>query len=196
MEIEHHHIRSPIPTMMNYHEFSVRHAPASELKKVRRLAHGLLRGMCTTETQNRIAQNHLPDVSSRLIQAVIEPVAVTLGFRSEANGLFEGSAAPGLRPDYYFKMPNGRGIILEVERGATLSSNADLVAYWKCHICSHAKHLFLVVPNERQSRHGRPTKVFYTVCRRLSTFFDDATQGGYTSDPEAARVQSVHIFGF
>ena len=46
-------------------------------------------------------------------------------------------------------MPIGEsGIILEVERGKTTINNMDLLDFWKCHICSYAHGLYLLVPTE------------------------------------------------
>ena len=75
---------------------------------------------------------------------------------------------------------------MEVERGKTIANNMDLLDLWKCHICSNANFLFLVIPNIRQTATGRNI-IFETVERRMTTFFKSEN---YTN------VDGVFIIGY
>jgi hypothetical protein len=110
-----------------------------------------------------------------------------LGFVSEKKGLFAGYKVSGIRPDY-FKSLAGGGILFEVERGKTIANNMDLLDVWKTHLCSEAKHLFLMVPNIRDTEKGGSQKIFNTVDDRIETFFLD--------ENKPIDVNSVHIFGY
>ena len=134
-----------------------------------------------------IAASNQPGTSSVLIQGVFRPFAKKLGFVDESNGLFSEYETRGLRPDYF--MPLGStGILLEVERGKTIINNMDLLDFWKCHLCSHAHYLFLLVPCAlRQNESMKPTNAFLTSSKRLGTFF---TPGNYTN------VRGLFLFGY
>jgi|TARA_Y100000294_G_C8448750_1_gene293829 hypothetical protein len=109
-----------------------------------------------------------------------------LNFKSEKTGLFDNYPTPGIRPDYY-KNINDDGIIIEVEKGKTLMNNMDLLDFWKCHICTNANHLFLLVPNKIAHNEQRSYKGYEKVISRLSPFFDDCN---YTN------VHSLTIYGY
>jgi hypothetical protein len=109
-----------------------------------------------------------------------------LGFQSERCGLFSQYPVASLRPDFYRRVHNS-GILLEIERGKTLTNNMDLLDLWKCHLCAHADFLFLVVPNERPSESGQVIKAFAGASRRLSTFFEPQNY---------VNVEPVHLFGY
>jgi hypothetical protein len=110
-----------------------------------------------------------------------------LGFVSEKKGLFAAYKVSGIRPDY-FKSLAGGGILFEVERGKTIANNMDLLDVWKTHLCSEAKHLFLMVPNIRVTEKGGSQKIFNTVENRIETFF--------LSESTPIDVNSVHLFGY
>ena len=78
------------------------------------------------------------------------------------------------------------GILLEIERGKTVTNNMDLLDLWKCHICRHADHLFLVVPALVQRTRGIE-HVFPRVITRLQTFFLPGNQ---------TNVRSLAVFGY
>jgi hypothetical protein len=109
-----------------------------------------------------------------------------LGFTSEKNGLFNNLSVKQLRPDYYRKLDNKSGIIMEVERGKTIANNMDLLDIWKCHICDEANFLFLIIPNIRQTATGQNI-IFKTVERRMLTFFETEN---YTN------VDGVFLIGY
>jgi len=92
-----------------------------------------------------------------------------------------------LRPDYF--MPVGdTGIILEVERGKTTINNMDLLDFWKCHICTQAHYLFLLVPTALRQNLTMPARnEFVAVSKRLATFFEPSN---YTN------VRGLFLFGY
>jgi hypothetical protein len=63
----------------------------------------------------------------------------------------------------------------------------DLLDIWKCHVCTHADFLYLIVPNERRGESGSVIKAFDNVLRRLSTFFEPKNY---------INVEAVFIFGY
>jgi hypothetical protein len=80
------------------------------------------------------------------------------------------------------------GILMEVERGKTTINNMDLLDIWKCHVCSEANYLFLVVPQVLiQNQNRRPTRPYEYVAKRMSTFF---LPENYTS------VRGASVFGY
>lgn len=146
----------------------------------------LIQFMEETETQIQLEKTHQLYAKSGQIQEIILTKTIELGFSSEKNGLFNNLSVKQLRPDYYLKIDNSAGIIMEVERGKTIANNMDLLDLWKCHICSNANFLFLVIPNIRQTATGRNI-IFETVERRMSTFFNSKN---YTN------VDGVFIIGY
>lgn len=147
----------------------------------------LLAHLNTPEAQHAIFVANQPGISSAVVQATFEPFATDLGFKNEAKGLFLDYDNKALRPDYYLPIP-GNGIILEVERGKTTTNNMDLLDLWKCHVCLHADHLFLMVPQAlRHNPTMTPKKEYNSVVKRMGSFF---RSGNYTN------VRSLHIFGY
>lgn len=110
----------------------------------------------------------------------------------ESQAGFEGSATPFNRPDAQITLDVSRPnrIIVEVERGGTVTNGHDLKDMWKTHLSASAKHLFLVVPNSITAESGkrRADNAFHRCAARLGTFFgDDRTQ---------IDVWSLHLFGY
>jgi len=138
------------------------------------------------EIQTKIAEVHQFGASSHKVQKSIMKEMEDLGFASEKKGLFANFKVSGIRPDYFKKLP-GRGVLFEVERGKTIANNMDLLGVWKTHICSEAKHLFLMVPNIRVTEKGVSQKIFKTVENRIETFF--------LKETSPIDVNSVHLFG-
>jgi hypothetical protein len=127
-----------------------------------------------------------PSVSSKKVQAILLPAATSLGFTPERRGLFEGGIA-GLTPDYFLRVGE-TGILLEVERGKTITNNMDLLDFWKCHICEKAHYLFLFAPLALQHNDNeKPGAVFESVRRRLAAFF---VPRNYTN------VRGLFLFGY
>ncbi len=93
------------------------------------------------------------------------------------------------RPDFFFAIAPGRGVIAEVERGGTTANNHDLKDLWKAHIAVNAQHLFLVVPLALQNESGAVRERPYPkVVRRIGAFFGEPRR--------EVDVLSVHIFGY
>jgi hypothetical protein len=139
------------------------------------------------KVKEAIAEVHKFGASSHTVQKSILQQMESLGFLSEKKGLFAPYKVSGIRPDY-FKPLTGGGILFEVERGKTIANNMDLLDVWKTHLCSEAKHLFLMVPNIRVTEKGGAQKIFNTVENRVETFF--------LSSDTPIDVHSVHIFGY
>ncbi len=161
-----------------------------ELAEVARVAEALLSHLRLPAIEAAIDDANQPGKSSALVQDVFVTEAARLGFRSEAKGLFRGYLTPALRPDYYLPLRQfDTGIILEVERGKTTINNMDFLDFWKCHICTEADHLFLLVPQRlQQNADGlRITKPYEAVKNRLTSFFEPIN---YTN------VRSCWLFGY
>lgn len=139
------------------------------------------------KVRDAIAKVHKFGASSHTVQKSILDQMEALGFVSEKKGLFASYKVSGIRPDY-FKSLVGGGILFEVERGKTIANNMDLLDVWKTHLCTEAKHLFLMVPNVRVNKKGGSQKIFNTVENRIETFF--------LNESKPIDVNSVHIFGY
>ncbi len=157
-----------------------------DYQKALKIADILIDHLNEEEIMSQVLKIHKLHAKSGEIQDIFLPKALELGFVSEKKGIFKDSAVSQLRPDYYLKIDDLHGIIMEVERGKTLANNMDLLDLWKCHICPTANYLFLIVPNIRQNT-NRSSNVFSTVVRRLGTFFTEQT---YTN------VDAVFVFGY
>ena len=120
------------------------------------------------DTIKKISAVNHKGVHSQKIQEIINIFAVPkLGFNSEKKGLFKKYQNKKLRPDLYKKVGKS-GIILEVEKGKTITNNMDLLDLWKCHICAEAKYLFLIVPSRDKAKR---LNTYSNVCKRMSSFF-------------------------
>jgi hypothetical protein len=126
--------------------------------------------MCTENISRKISETHQVNATSHKIQDIFIDKCLELGFSSEKKGLFDNYKTSQLRPDYY-KPINNTGIIMEVERGKTITNNMDLLDVWKCHICKEADYLLLIVPIIRQTNSGSSTKTFDPVINRIDSFF-------------------------
>lgn len=93
------------------------------------------------------------------------------------------------RPDFFYVLSSGRGIIAEVERGGAVTNNHDLKDLWKVHVALDAQHLFLVVPWNNWKADGSPReRPFSLLARRLGAFFGDARK--------EIDVVSAHVFAY
>ena len=154
---------------------------------VTELSDSLFAYMNLTSTIHQFNEANQPGTSSAVVQDVILPHLLSLGFTSEVKGLFSNYPTKGLRPDYY-KAVNQTGILIEVERGKTTTNNMDLLDFWKCHICEDAQYLFLLVPQALKHNEKNTSKKEYaTVMNRLSAFF---LPGNYTN------VNGLVLFGY
>jgi hypothetical protein len=157
-----------------------------ELEEVHRIAKQLSDHLAKPEICSAIKEQHVINGTSQKIQAVLTRGIEDLGFEREKRGLFKEQQVSSLRPDFYLKVGTS-GILLEIERGKTITNNMDLLDLWKCHLCTKADFLFLVVPNKRVSANGTSIKAFEQASKRLSTFF----QPGY-----CVNVQALFLFGY
>jgi hypothetical protein len=155
-----------------------------EFQNVQKIANELHSFLSQQVILDSIAVTHKIHAKSGQIQDIILPKAQELGFASEKKGLFEKYL---LRPDYYKKLGENKGIIMEVERGKSLTNNMDLLDVWKCHICEEANYLFLIVPQIRQTEKGSNTKIFNAVVKRLQSFFYKKNY---------INIDAIFIFGY
>lgn len=112
-----------------------------------------------------------------------------LGFGEEVVLTPQSGLVTHARPDFFFRLSNGRGIIAEVERGGTTTNNHDLKDLWKVHVALDAHHLVLIVPRNNWKEDGSPReRPFQIVARRLGAFFGDPRR--------EIDVLSVHVFAY
>ena len=156
----------------------------TELKEVFKIAKELENYLNQKEIIDQITKINVKGVHSQKIQKIITDYAEPkLGFSSEKEKLFEKYESKKLRPDFYKKVGK-TGILMEVEKGKTVTNNMDLLDLWKCHICSEANHLFLIVPIRDEAK---GLNIFDTVCKRMSSFF---VKENYLN------INSLVIFGY
>ena len=100
---------------------------------------------------------HVHGAKSKAIQdhfAIL--LSEELGFREEVVLTPQSGLVTQARPDFFFELNDGRGIIAEVERGGTTTNNHDLKDLWKAHVAPDAQHLFLIVPHNNWKGDGSP----------------------------------------
>ncbi len=161
--------------------------PSQNLNEVMIISEKVRSILVDPKITSAIAEVHKFGASSHTVQNAILPALESIGFVSEKKGLFSDMKVSGIRPDY-FREVEGGGILFEVERGKTIANNMDLLDVWKTHICEHAKHLFLLVPDLRITEKGLSQKIFPTVENRIETFF--------LKEVSPIDVDSVHLFGY
>jgi hypothetical protein len=177
--------KHPVIDEERYKEFFKDNMPfPSEFKEVKEYARKLYDFINEPKNRTIIEEKHKLNAKSQEIQEIISPKLQELGFESEKKGLFKEYQ---LRPDYYKKLSENTGIIVEVERGRTLPNNMDLIDIWKCHLCKEANYLFLVVPIIRQNKKGKPEPTYVKVVERLQSFF---LKENYIN------VDALFIFGY
>ncbi|WP_445256442.1 hypothetical protein [Nocardioides aurantiacus] len=139
---------------------------------------------------DEIARIHVFGAQSGVVQALFSRLLRDrLHFDEEVVLTPQDGLVTQARPDFFFRLPSGQGIIAEVERGGTTTNNHDLKDLWKAHVAPDAQHLFLMVPNSNFKSDGRAReKPFPIVARRLGAFFGD--------DRREIDVLSVHVFGY
>jgi hypothetical protein len=147
----------------------------------------LLRYLSGSEVIEKVKMANMPGMSSSFVQNIFIDKAKDLGFQSEKKDLFAGIPTSHLRPDYYKRIGES-GVIMEVERGKTIMNNMDMLDFWKCHVCKHANHLFLFVPQELKHNNGsKGYDCFKIVSNRMQPFFE---RTNYTN------VHSIWIYGY
>lgn len=157
-----------------------------EFHQVTTIAEHLRDHLNTAPIQAAIALAHRPRSPSSLVQAAFLQFATGLGFRNEATGLF-ADYQKRLRPDYFLAV-GSTGILLEVERGKTITNNMDMLDFWKCHLCVSAHYLFLLVPQELQhGETGFTERPYSAVISRLAPFFEARNH---------TNVRGLFVFGY
>jgi hypothetical protein len=161
-------------------------ADTDEYREVAGIAEALKNHGNTSAMQTAIALAHGPRSPSSLVQAAFLQFATDLGFRNEARGLF-ADYQMRLRPDY-FRALGSTGILLEFERGKTITNNMDLLDFWKCHLCASAHYLFLLVPQDlRHGETGFAERPYSAVIRRFGPFFEARNH---------TNVRAAFVFGY
>jgi hypothetical protein len=161
---------------------------AVELAAVDSLAERLLAHIVATSEE--IALLHVHGAKSKAIQDHFATLLrEDLGFGEEVVLTPQSGLVTQARPDFFFELTDGRGIIAEVERGGTTTNNHDLKDLWKAHVAPDAHHLFLIVPRNNWKGDGSPReRPFQIVARRLGAFFGDPRR--------EIDVLSVHVFAY
>jgi hypothetical protein len=161
---------------------------AEELDRVAALAQQLRSHL--EQDADAIAKLHLHNAQSKAIQNRVGSLLETeLGFTAEKVLTADAGLVTRARPDFFYALSDGTGVIAEVERGGTTANNHDLKDLWKTHIATNANHLFLVVPNELFNEAGNVReRPFPKVVRRMGAFFQ--------SERSNVDVLSVHVFGY
>ncbi|MDQ3664323.1 MAG: hypothetical protein M3353_06640 [Actinomycetota bacterium] len=160
----------------------------AEVQRVNGLARELVEHL--DSSIDLIAALHIHGAQSRAIQGTVgELLERRLGFGSELVLTPQDGLVTRARPDFFFPLGPGRGIVAEVERGGTTANNHDLKDVWKAHIAVNAQHLFLVVPLELHNQSGGVRERPYPkVVRRIGAFFGDPRR--------EIDVLSAHVFGY
>jgi hypothetical protein len=140
-------------------------------------------------TSDEIAAIHIHGARSKSIQDHFSLLLRSeLGFGEEVVLTPQTGFVTQARPDFFFRLGPGRGIIAEVERGGATTNNHDLKDLWKAHISPDSHHLFLIVPQSNWKADGSAReRPFQIVARRLGAFFGDpggrSTYSLHTSSP-------------
>jgi hypothetical protein len=160
----------------------------SEVARVDEIANRLERHL--VEEATAISAVHVYRAQSKAVQSIVSRLLrEELGFEEEVVIRPSDGFVTRARPDFFFELSEGRGIIAEVERGGTTNNNHDLKDVWKAHISPNSQHLFLVVPIANWDKEGRVReKPFLRVGARLAAFFGDARR--------EIDVLSLHLFGY
>lgn len=159
-----------------------------ELTRVRAAADQLVTHLEQCEARIDVVHQHLAQ-SSKVQELVSELLREKLGFGEEVVIPAHMGLVTRARPDFYFELSPGRGILAEVERGGTTTNNHDLKDMWKAHISPFAQHLFLIVPNANWNAvNVARERPFARVVQRVSSFFGDPRR--------EVDVLSVHVFGY
>lgn len=163
-------------------------AAAAELAIVDGIAQQLLEHIAVTRTE--IATIHVHGAKSTAIQQHFSSLLrLELGFGEEVVLTPQTGFVTHARPDFFYRLAPGRGIIAEVERGGTTTNNHDLKDLWKAHIAPDAHHLFLIVPTNNWKADGSAReRPFQVVSRRLGAFFGDPRR--------EIDVLSAHVFAY
>lgn len=133
---------------------------------------------------------HVHGAGSSAVQKIVSRLLTEgVGFDEEVVITPQDGLVTRARPDFYYSLGPGRGIIAEVERGGTTTNNHDLKDFWKAHISPNTHHLFLIVPVSNWKKDGSAReRPFVRVCGRIGAFFGDPRR--------EVDVLSAHVFGY
>jgi len=139
---------------------------------------------------HRIGAAHVHNAPSSAIQSIVSDLLeAQLGFKEEVILTPAESFVTSARPDFFYRLEEGRGILAEVERGGAVNNNHDLKDLWKAHVAPDAQHLFLIVPFANWTPDGNPReRPFKRVQHRLGAFFGDPRR--------EVDIVSLHVFGY
>ena len=159
-----------------------------ELAAVDDLAQRLLAHIHDTNAE--IAAIHVHGAKSLAVQAhFAKLLRLELEFGEEVVLTPQSGFVTQARPDFFFRLGPGRGVIAEVERGGTTTNNHDLKDLWKAHLSPDSHHLFLIVPwNNWKADGSARERPFQVVARRIGAFFGDPRR--------EIDVLSAHIFAY
>lgn len=133
---------------------------------------------------------HVHGASSSAIQQIVSSLLRTeLRFGEEVVLTPQTGFVTMSRPDFFYRLGPGRGVLAEVERGGATTNNHDLKDLWKAHVAEDAQHLFLVVPNANWNEAGDAREhPFPRVVGRVGAFFGVPRR--------EVDIASAHIFGY
>lgn len=134
--------------------------------------------------------HHIASAGSKAIQNIVSTILTgDLGFHEEVVLTKQDGLVVRPRPDFVWRLGPDRGVMVEVERGGTITNNHDLKDMWKAHVARDLQHLILVVPhsNWRADGAGRE-KPYPAVVRRVGAFFGDQRR--------EVDVWSAHVIGY
>lgn len=142
------------------------------------------------ETSADIAAIHVHGAKSLAVQAhFAKLLRLQMGFGEEVVLTPQSGFVTQARPDFFYRLEPGRGVIAEVERGGTTTNNHDLKDLWKAHLSPDAHHLYLIVPWSNWKADGSAReRPFQVVARRIGAFFGDPRR--------EIDVLSAHIFAY
>jgi hypothetical protein len=141
-------------------------------------------------THEAVGRIHVHNARSKDIQDhFADLLRGTLGFEEEVVLTPQSGFVTQSRPDFMFRLGDGRGVIAEVERGGTTTNNHDLKDLWKAHVAPDIHHLFLIVPEYNFKADGSKREhPFRLVSRRIGAFFGDPRR--------QIDVMSAHVFSY
>jgi hypothetical protein len=138
-----------------------------ELEHVDQLAANL-RGSLESIAEQIFAV-HIHNAQSKAVQDLVaERLRVDLEFAEERILDPQQGFVSRARPDWYFDLGGGRGVLAEVELGGTVTNNHDLKDLWKTHMAEEAQHLFLIVPVQNVNQAGAARERPFLRVRRAS----------------------------
>lgn len=164
---------------------------ACDIARVEQIATELVAEL--ERVSDQIDQVHRWRAKSDDIQALFFPwLAERYTVSVEKTEGFEDTATKRNRPDaqIWLDETGSRRVLVDVERGGTVTNGHDLKDLWKAHLSPLTQHLFMVVPNSIEDEDGKPRsdQAFLRCSARLGSFFK--------SRRTEVDVWSLHLFGY